>query len=523
MLWAVSLMASIKIALQPSLLFESSEGSSLALISDVSGRVQLKPSAYGLWDYVNKGQGLQEGNTLATGDDAKATVAFEDGRILHLGRNTQITIVGKSKKHEELVIDLAKGIVVGEQLADATPKSAKPVNLTIKSGKAEIQAARNSRFAIKQAIGSDAPLALAATAGSLKVNRGKVDLIQEAKLEASGLKKWTDLTTSIDDAPLMSPPDIRTISLTALSLTPPEPAKLDLEFKRAVPLTFPTLQASDDEVYWAIGKNNVPSTFPVRYRIKGSPETDQFLIVGTGPQKFRQKLASAASAYPLPIDVIKAHGRAVSPWEKVVKVSTANGNTANPESNDLRIAIMETHEAPLLIALDKIDLSKPPPENGWLKAKPLAPDSAPFILSLGDGSNFDNLPRILAASDAFSIRKRSSAVPGQALFFVKGRKIIASLQAKHSPNALANSQKGLVSATGADFGYWGKPNDLISNWDDILVADSQTGREVFVFDGNRLESVATDFIRRNIRARRYVFDKAKAIFRRSVRLELNED
>src|SRR5262245_17297875 len=91
MIW-LTLFSTVVTALHRHRSFQAVDGRAIAKLSSQSGSVQTRSEEMVAWRDAGQGQGLFEGDRVATGRQSTARINFGNGRELAMGEDSQIVI-----------------------------------------------------------------------------------------------------------------------------------------------------------------------------------------------------------------------------------------------------------------------------------------------------------------------------------------------------------------------------------------------------------------------------------------------
>ena len=125
------------------------EQETIATLQNSKGKVHVRPKDLILWQEVSRGQSLHEGETISTGEESGAILAFSSGQVVQLGPESQMTIEKdySADATGSLLVTVLRGRVEAKE--SITPKrQAKPKEMKIVSGD-KVVVVKNRKQAVR--------------------------------------------------------------------------------------------------------------------------------------------------------------------------------------------------------------------------------------------------------------------------------------------------------------------------------------------------------------------------------------
>lgn len=552
--------------------FFAVETTPIAYLIESNGPVSTRPLGIMRWNAGIKGQGLQDGDYVATGRDGSAKVAFSNSQALVLGESTQIQISGIQRGNKDFTfhVSLQRGAVVAATAPeckgkDCAGKGAKGGE-SAKGGFGFLQGVAgaerpNTGFAAKSMAAAGAPgVSLIVKAGGqqFNVDAGKElgVVVKEAGKPATRFDPKLPLPPTTAPAPLalvtksflepvVAPPP----KADPPPPPPPKPAARPAPKPAPPPKVAPTPPM--EEVKGKEADIALPGAGRAWWTLKPIRELGAAYVevpvivppVATTKGQAQQAIELSGSGTPLLVGV--------TPQDKVLKLPVAKfAQVGKPSRGGGYTEYEVTARGGIIWDVDgkraqsmrdrKVSLRIRSYGDAGTGAVSLAldrfqPGNAPDLfepkteLKAGDGAlrirlalaqDLGRFRTFMAGAGAFGVG-REAIDNGESIYVVRGNMIVAEVSGSLARQAAGQVMKvlgGSLVFKGSRSAFYDTSGKTKGAVVDLVGALLDKGKVLYILKRNKIYPVSRDFIKTNKEVGKFIDTQAKAVFLEKVEI-----
>lgn len=524
-------------------------GQPIANLAASAGQVQVRPIEFEMWNFVDAGQNLFEGNVLATGESSEARVSFDNGRDLVIGPNTQIVLSQESEdRGGQLVVTLLKGSVATEKAKEAVIPSAQKT-LRLRSGSSDFVMKReDTQVSLNKSVASDRAQITVKT-GQVEVtsqsqSNGSANEVGSRVLKASKEVIEVQVEEQKGDMALIKPAaTIKSFALAAKTIpqeqvaaplparlpdiipnpvvVPPPPANVAVvaEPIRVLP---PQIEWPAAGVYWHVDSiaRGKAGAFPIRL-ISTRVQSNFLKLSGEKASKWiRTPSAVTATARIAVSDIANLSSQNDGGWTLKMQAGVA------PKENSLKgvktsraatytfRSLADYGSAPVRANL--LTLKRGAVGQDWFASEgELSDAAANFSVVLNRGRDLVLLAPQIANSEKFSVFP--ATLPSSGVYIAQRSGVVAWVAGKVLRQAdLVNLRKTLAG----EFSFKGRAAALLAVKDReaLVTILKQASGDIYVLQKNKLTRVNRNLLVEKPIAAQFIIDNGDAFFAEEVEI-----